>query len=198
MDTIELVNRCRQGDLDAFNMLYNNYSKKSLRITYLIVGNKNIAEDIVQEAFYECYRSIKKLRNPELFDAWFNKLLMRICWRMSTKERSSVCDSLDETYNEKIDSHTAVIDPFENFHINVAVRKAINKLDTPLRTTIILFYYNDMSIKEISKVLNCMQGTVKSRLHNARKYIEKELIKDNIILSSKEMKYMDKECAINE
>lgn len=198
MDTIELVDLCRQGDLDAFNMLYNNYSKKALRITYLIVGNKNIAEDIVQEAFYECYRSIKKLRNPELFDAWFNKLLIRMCWRMSTKERDSVCDSLDETYDENIVSYTSVIDPFENFDINVAVRTAINKLDIPLRTTIILFYYNDMSIKEISKILNCMQGTVKSRLYNARKYIEKELRKDNIKLSSEEMKYMNKECAINE
>ena len=198
MDTIELVNLCRQGDLDAFNMLYNNYSKKALRIIYLIVGNKNIAEDIVQEAFYECYRSIKKLRNPKMFDAWFNKLLIRICWRMSTKERGSVCDSLDETYDENIASHTAVMDPFENFHINIDVRKAIAKLDTPLRTTIILFYYNDMSIKEISKALNCMQGTVKSRLHNARKYIEKELIKDNIILSSKEMKYMNKDGVVNE
>jgi RNA polymerase sigma-70 factor (ECF subfamily) len=198
MDTIELVNLCRQGDLDAFNNLYNNYSKKALRITYLIVGNKNIAEDIVQEAFYECYRNIKKLRNPAMFDAWFNKLLIRICWRMSAKERNLVCESLDETYGENISSNTTVTDPFENFAINEAVRKAINKLNIPLRTTVILFYYNDMSIKEISKVLNCMQGTVKSRLHNARKYIENELRKDNIILSTKEIKYMNKECAINE
>ena len=198
MDTTELVNLCREGDLEACNMLYNNYSKKALRIVYLIVGNKNIAEDIVQEAFYECYRSIKKLRSPEMFDAWFNKLLIRVCWRMSTKERKSVCDSLDETYDENIASLTSTIDPLENFDINVAVRTAINKLDTPLKTTVILYYYNDMSIKEISKVLNCLQGTVKSRLHNARKYIEKELRKDNIILSPEEMKYKNKECVVNE
>lgn len=202
METIELINLCRQGDLDAFNALYNKYSKKALQTTYFIVGNKNIAEDIVQEAFYECFRSIKKLRKPELFEQWFNKLLIRICWRMSTKERHSTYESLDEAYDEAYDeaitNHTAVIDPFEDSDINVAVVKAINKLNTPLRTTVILFYYNDMSIKEISKVLNCLQGTVKSRLHNGRKYIETELRKDNIIFLPKEMKYKNKECVINE
>jgi RNA polymerase sigma factor, sigma-70 family len=197
MDNIELIKLCRQGDMYAFNLLYNKYSSKALRTAYLIVGNKNIAEDIMQEAFYECYRGINKLRNPEIFEAWFNKLLIRVCWRMAAKESRSVCDSLDETYDENAADYTAADDPFESCDMNAAVKKAINKLDTPLRTTVILFYYNDMSIKEIAKVLNCMQGTVKSRLHNARRYIEKALIQDGIVLSSESIENMNKECMIN-
>lgn len=197
MDNLELINLCRQGDMDAFNKLYNCYSEKALRTAYLIVGNKNIAEDIVQEAFYECYRGIKKLRNPETFEAWFNKLLIRVCWRMAAKERRSVCDSLNETYGENADNCIAATDPFENYDINAAVKKAINKLDTPLRTTVILFYYNDMSIKDIARVLSCMQGTVKSRLHNARKYIERDLRNANLILPSEKIESINKECMVN-
>lgn len=196
MDNIKLIELCRQGDIDAFNLLYKEYSPKALRTAYLIVGNKNIAEDIVQEAFYECYRSIKKLRKPEIFQAWFNKLLVRICWRMAAKERRLVCDSLDESHDEN-SAYRSAADPFDNSEINAAVREAINKLDTQLRTTVILFYFNDMSIKEIAKVLNCMQGTVKSRLHNARKYIEKDLRKDNILFPSEKIENINKECMIN-
>lgn len=197
MDNIKLIELCRQGDMNAFNSLYNEYSPKALKTAYLIVGNKNIAEDIVQEAFYECYRSIRKLRKPEIFQAWFNKLLIRICWRMAAKERKTVCGSLDEGYDENVSTYMSVVDPFENSELNEVVRKAINKLDTPLRTTVILFYFNDMSIKEIAKVLNCMQGTVKSRLHNARKYIEKDLRKDNFLFPSEKIENANKECMIN-
>jgi RNA polymerase sigma-70 factor (ECF subfamily) len=193
MDTIELVNLCRQDNIQAFNSLYNKYSEKALRTVYLIVRNKNIAEDIVQEAFYQCYRDIKKLRKPEMFEAWFKKLLIRICWRLATKERNSICESLDEN----IAKNTAVTDPFESYEMNAAVRNAINKLDIPMRTTVILFYYNDMSIKDIAEALNCWQGTVKSRLHNARKYIEKELVRENLILPSANKEDINKECMIN-
>lgn len=55
------------------------------------------------------------------------------------------------------------------------VQQAVKRLSLPLKTVIILFYYDNMSIQEISMVLDCSQGTVKSRLHNARKLLEKEL-----------------------
>jgi RNA polymerase sigma-70 factor (ECF subfamily) len=68
----------------------------------------------------------------------------------------------------------------EGKFINKAIQEAVNKLSDPLRTVIVLFYYNDMHIKDIAKVLECFEGTVKSRLHCARKVLRKELIKSGI------------------
>jgi RNA polymerase sigma factor (sigma-70 family) len=63
----------------------------------------------------------------------------------------------------------------ENLEACKMVRQAVKRLSLPLKTVIILYYFDDMSIQEISTVLNCFQGTVKSRLHNARKHLAKDL-----------------------
>lgn len=63
----EIIKRCQQGEEAAFDALYKACATKALRTAYLLVGNRNIAEDIIQEAFLECYRDIKKLRNPQFF-----------------------------------------------------------------------------------------------------------------------------------
>ncbi len=71
----------------------------------------------------------------------------------------------------------------EAAQLREAVHKALDKLSLPHKTVVILYYYNGLTTKEIAKVMNCMQGTVKSRLHNARKAIEKGLKQENLSLN---------------
>ncbi|NMM61305.1 RNA polymerase sigma factor [Clostridium sp. P21] len=175
MDEFNIIQRCKEGDMDAFNNLYKRYSSKALKTVYLICGRNNIAEDIVQEAFIKCYKEIKNLKNPETFQAWFYRLLTRITWRYCSKEKNHLhIESINDNKDIIADS-LAVSDIAEKSEIRELVNIAVNKLSIPLKTTVILYYYNELSIKEISKVLGCFQGTVKSRLHNARKLLEKEL-----------------------
>ncbi|AGL00551.1 RNA polymerase sigma factor, sigma-70 family [Desulfoscipio gibsoniae DSM 7213] len=170
-----LIKRCQQGEGEAFDELYQTYATKALRTAYLLVGNKNIAEDIMQEAFFECYRDIKKLRTPELFQVWFNRLLVRISWRMASRERKVIYESLNANDMERLPDRQDVLEVVEANQESQVIRQAINKLSIPLRTTMILYYYNDMSVKEISQIMNCFQGTVKSRLLNGRKKLAREL-----------------------
>lgn len=59
MNNIDIIQRCKEGDLDAFNILFEEYSVKAVRTVYLITGQKDIAEDIAQEAFIKCFNQIK-------------------------------------------------------------------------------------------------------------------------------------------
>lgn len=197
MDEINLIQRCKEGDMDAFSNLYERYSKQALRTVYLISGRNDIAEDVVQEAFIKCYKEIKSLKNPETFQAWFYRLLTRIVWRYCSKEKNhlfmeDINDGRDSIADSLILSDIAEKDELKEF-----INQAINKLRMPLKTTIILYYYNELSIKEISKVLGCFQGTVKSRLHNARKLLKKELGSEKFEAYSFSDKSIKKECNEN-
>lgn len=176
MDDINLIQRCKEGDLEAFNNLFKKYSIQAIRTVYLITGRKDTAEDIVQEAFIKCYREIKKLKNPNVFKSWFYRLLTRICWRYCSKEKNNMFTEIDYNCGSIMSSSNALSDITEKDEMKELLNKAIDKLSIPLKTTIILYYYNELSIKEIAKVLGCFEGTVKSRLHNARKLLKKQLL----------------------
>jgi RNA polymerase sigma-70 factor (ECF subfamily) len=193
MDEIELIKRCQQGSKDDFNTLLQIHLSKAVRYAYLITGQKDISEDIVQEAFIECYRDIRNLKNPDKFKAWFYRILVRNSWRYKEREKAKVSTcQLNENLDNQVDSCSkdSLNNILEFRETSKMLRDALDKLSMPLRTTVVLHYYNGLSIKEIAQILNCFQGTVKSRLHNARKLLGKELIKNGF-------EYEGRECKIN-
>ena len=195
MDT-DLIIRCQQGEEAAFDALYSVVYKKTLRTVFLLAGYTDKVEDIIQDTFYECFRDIGKLRNPELFQAWFNRILVRKCHRSAWENLPE--QSLDSYEEIQLRNETSVSDIAERNQNYLIVREAINKLKSPLRTTVILFYYNDMSIKEIAGIMNCFQGTVKSRLHYAKKVLEKELKRDFAEERSEEVLFKPEEGSVYE
>lgn len=176
MDQRQLVNHCRSGDLDSFEELYRLYRQKALGTAYLIAGRKNLAEDIVQEAFILCYSQIRRLKNPDAFSTWFYRLLVRVAWRMSAKQKSTLSyEDGDAGQGELPPDPSADGGNPDFFDDRILVREAVKKLSPQLKTVVIMYYFNELSIKEIARVLDCFEGTVKSRLHKARKMLEKEL-----------------------
>ena len=197
MEQTELIKKCQLDDFESFNELYGLYSRKAFKTAYFISGNKELAEDIVQEAFTRCFMEIKKLKNPELFNRWFYSLLVRVGWRVSAKQKNVLSKELHSEEIELIKSSENTEDLIEKKEIHKKVNEALQTLNFTLRTTVILHYYNDLSIKDISKIMDCFQGTVKSRLHTARKLIGKKLEKYiNEDFSGADS--FKKECLVNE
>lgn len=166
MEFENLIKQCRQGDIEAMGELYRTYSKNALGTAYLMAGHKGIAEDIVQEAFIQCFRNLDKIKTPEAFDVWFYKILTRTGWHMIKTHNAIIPVDNPDIEACSLDSLTEVNNDF--CLTNIEIADALDKLSLPLRTVIVLHYFNDMSIREISRVLDCFQGTVKSRLHKAR------------------------------
>lgn len=175
LDLINTINRCQLGDLEAFNELYDSYHDKALKTAYLISNHKGIAEDIVQEAFIQCFYGMKKLRDIEKFNSWFYRILVRVSWRMLSKfkygypleemDDSAVSDNNQSSVEEMIENN-------ETYH---KIQESLETLSKPMKTAVILYYYNDMTVGEIANVLGCFEGTVKSRLYHARKCIKTDL-----------------------
>ncbi len=172
----DTIRRCKLGDKVAFQELLQTVEKKALATAYFLSGKRGIAEDILQETYMKCFMEIDKLKDPEAFKVWFFRILVRTGWKMSKKQSMLVpTDITSENealfYNEKQNEEN-IIDTYEIKHI---VKSAINNLSENLKTVVILYYFNDMSIEEISKVTGCFKATIKSRLFYARGALKKQL-----------------------
>lgn len=173
MKNTELIERCQRGEKDSLTELYRIYSKNALGTAYLIAGNKGIADDIVQETFIQCFLSIKKLIYPETFEVWFYRILLRTGWRMAKKHNEVI--PTEDGDIERITNALGSDSEIHGSENKIIISHAPGKLSLPLKSVVVLHYYNDMTIEEITEVLGCFPGTVKSRLHNAKKKLYREL-----------------------
>lgn len=166
MEDTELVRKMISGDMDAFDELMEKYRSPALRAAYLISGNLSDSEDIVQETFVACYLNRKRLKNPEAFKSWFYRMLSRIAWRICKKAGR-------ETPTEEIVPQDAaapgeLLGSLVRKEEETLIWETVKTLPVKQRTVIVLYYYNQMSIKEIAAACGCLEGTVKSRLFHGK------------------------------
>lgn len=178
MNEQEIIERIRNGDMTAFDELYSSYKTKVLQMAYLMTGDESIAMDIAQEAFVECYLSLKHLREPAYFRTWFYKIVRRTASRYIKKERRIIPT---EGIEELVDANKIEMDPYKERDLSELMISQINKMSYRKRATLILYYYNELSIKEIAKVMGCFEGTVKSRLNSGRRELKKSLMHEHYI-----------------
>lgn len=171
----ELVVNVQKGDMNAFEELFELYKHKALRTVYSMTRDKDSSEDIIQEAFVVCYTSIKRLKNPEYFKTWFYRILTRTTWRYMKKERKLI--PVEEVFRKSDASNeNSPLDKIEERESSVMIYQEIQKLNPKLQTTIILYYYNEFSVKEIAEIMGCFEGTVKSRLYTGRLRLKESLM----------------------
>ena len=182
MQEIDLIKKVQKGDINAFEELFGLYKNKALRTVYLMTRDKSISEDIVQEAFVQCHNSIKGLKNPEFFKTWFYRILTRTTWRYMDKQKKLV--PVDHIFEKLESKHEKTsLEKLEEKETAKLIYEEILKLQPKLRTTIILYYYNELSTKEIAEVMACLQGTVKSRLYTGRCILKTNLTRhENLII----------------
>lgn len=171
MDEENIIKALKDGDMSAVDKLYTIYSEKALRTAYLITSDRFLAEDILQDTFIQCIKSVKSLKNNAAFKPWFYKVLIRTAYKAIKHKKHFI--PAEDIY-EKAD--TAVYDRYPSD--NIQIYNCIKTLKPALRSTVILFYYNGLSIKEISKIMQCPGGTVKSRLNTARNILKETLKED--------------------
>lgn len=187
-NTKQLIKKMQLGDEQALNKLYEKYSGKLYRTVYLITRNKEDSEDILQETFIKCYLHCNEIKTPEYFESWLMKIMLRISWRMVKQRKKLVssdellenneyvgfAESLFEDKTAKMPLDQIVIKERHSTVIN-----SINSLDFKFKTVIVLYYYQQLSVGEIAKIIGKPEGTIKSRLHTGRVKLKKMLTKKN-------------------
>ena len=169
-----LVRQMKEGDKASFDLLYEKYKKMALHTAYLITGNLSDSEDVVQETFVKVYLHCRELKNDSGFKSWMMQILVHVAYRMG-KKKNRECP--DEQVAEKADTHPepSSLEQVLKREQATELAKAVRELPIRQRTVVILFYYQDYSVSEIAKICGCLEGTVKSRLHTARRNLKQIL-----------------------
>lgn len=180
-----LIARMIDGDEAAFDEIYRSYSGKLYRMAYFITGNRSDSEDILQETFVKCFLHRKDLKEPERFESWLYQILVRTAWRSEKKRKGKKELSFDGILDNEEDTGMAERiqkddkgEPLQQIlkaEDSSELWAAVNGLGMKHRTVILLYYYNDLSTKEIAVMTGSLEGTVKSRLHKARMLLRERL-----------------------
>ncbi len=154
MDSIGLA---KKGDKEAFCSLIEANRNTIYRVAAAILS-ENDCDDAVQEAVIKAYKNIARLKDNTLFKTWLVRIVINESNRIYKKRKKYV--SLNEEVLRDI--------PTDGFQNASDVRHEVMRLEKDLRIVVLLFYYEDMSVKEIAASLGIPEGTVKSRLSRAR------------------------------
>ena len=166
----DLIKKAKSGDKLAFTELMLQMQYELYKIAKIRLKNDDDVFDVIQDTMLSAYKSLKKLKHNEYFKTWIIKILINECNKIHRQNKKIIYlenyNQTDLVYNDKYD--------------DFGVRQAIKKLDEDLKTMVILYYFEDFNIKEISEIQKLPEGTVKSRLSRARKKLESIFLDENI------------------
>lgn len=160
---IELVELAKNGDKNAFSSLVEEMKYKLYKTGMSILKNDDDTCDAIQETLLKAYGSIETLNNTEFFSTWITRILINKCYDILRKNSKVV--HIDEQLNIKEESY------YDVYSNESTLEYVLNKIDKDLKMVTVLYYYDDLPVNEISKILNIPEGTVKSRLSRARSKI---------------------------
>lgn len=170
---IFLVSVAIKGGKDEFISLIDMYESYLYKMAFLYVKNEHEALDIYQETIYSAYISISKLKNPRFFKTWITRILINNAKRklkhIGKRELLLEGEMIEGVYE---DNDSVAIEE------KIDLYNAIDSLEERYKTPIVLKYFQDMSIREISEVLSCPENTVKSYIRRAKALLLKSLKED--------------------
>ena len=178
MDTIMIQDTTRMQE--KLQEKIDSYSDMLFKIAYARMGNRADAEDIVQETFYQYFKASKEFEEEEYEKAWLIRVTLNGCrkvWRSSFYRRRSDVPDPEQIFAQD-DQETGEQDPEEAFLDKEkarAVLEAVWKLPVTYRDVIHLFYYEELSVKEIAVILQRKVSTVTSQLTRGREILKKNL-----------------------
>ncbi len=187
---IDLVEKSQQGNIEAFEKLISAYQKKVFNIALRMTGNQDDASDISQEVFIKIFKSIGSFKKQSAFSTWVYKITINTCrdeLRKQKNKRNTI--SIDEGIcleDNKVERQIESNDPTpelmaEKHEIEKLLKEAIFQLSEDYKEVIILRDIQGFSYSDIAKMIDCPEGTVKSRINRARSML-KDILKGKMEL----------------
>lgn len=155
-----LITQSKKGDDYAFEKLIDIYEKYLYKMAFLYVKNTQDALDIYQETVLKAYINISKLKNHKSFKTWITKILIN-----NVYSRSKYFTKFENSYEEDFIGDFSYI----NIEEKIDLYDAIDILEEKYRTAIILQYFYDLTVQQISEITNTNQNTVKTNIRRAKK-----------------------------
>jgi RNA polymerase sigma-70 factor, ECF subfamily len=171
-----------KGDQDAFADIVEIYSNSIFQLGYRMLGNRQEAEDIAQEAFIRAYVNIKSFNQDLKFSTWLFRIATNLCIDRIRKKKpdyfldAEVPGTDGLTMYSQLASNTPLPEKeLESLELQESVQQEILKLPEKYRSVIVLKYIEELSLNEISEILDLPLGTVKTRIHRGREALRQQL-----------------------
>lgn len=172
----------RKGDQRAFAELVELYKDKIYHLAYRMLNNRHEAEDVVQDTFLRVYKNLERYDENQKFSTWIYRIGTNLCIDRLRKRKPTY--SLDAEMNDQegIDGYAMIPSedrtPETEYMLSETqqmIRQAIDTLPAKYKTVMILRYLQDLSLQEISDVLDMPVTTIKTRVHRGREFLRKKL-----------------------
>lgn len=178
-----LIERVKQGDVRAFEMLVVKYQRRIERLIGRMVRDVDLVPDIAQETFIRAYRAIPQFRGESAFYTWLYRIAVNTAknYLMSQGRRAPTSTGYDAEEAEGFEDASALRDIatpdalLMSKQIGQIVNATIDKLPEELKTAITLREIDGLSYEEIAQIMDCPIGTVRSRIFRAREAVAEQL-----------------------
>ena len=177
---LNLVKRAKKGDYQAFDLLVIKYQTRLISTAFKFVKDMQIAEDIVQESLIKSYKSLHSFREDSSFYTWVYRITVNTAknFLVSKKRRGELLqaeigkEGAIEIEQFSLDSPEALLMRSQLKHL---IENCLNQLSEETKTAITLREFDGLSYEEISKIVNCPVGTIRSRIFRGREILDKEI-----------------------
>ena len=186
-DDRQLVERFKAGDEGAFDALVDRHSARAFQIAYGVLGSREDAEEVAQDAFIRMHRALPQFRGDSEFTTWMYRIVTNLAsnkYRWNRSRKAALHDSIDaplegdDGESRRIDLPDTRNTPEEEAvyeELDSALQSELGKLPEAQRQVLVMRNVQDMSYEDIAAALKCKIGTVKSRLARAREELCRRL-----------------------
>ncbi len=160
----ELVNRCQKGDEGAFRILVEKYQNMLLGTAYLILKNRQSADEAVQETIIKMWKNLTSLHDSSSLKPWLMRIVINEANRQFRKKNVPTIPLEEAPEQANADNIDELLIQEENHQL---LREALSALSPEQREAIILRYFTELTVPEIAAATSTPEGTVRSRLSRA-------------------------------
>lgn len=165
---LSIVKQAIAGQKEAFEQLLVLEEEKLYYTALSYVGQKEDALDAIQEAACKAYLTVHQLKNPAFFSTWLFRILIHECYRLLKKGKKTIPYEERELLERLHDQEQVIGNPID-------LAEAIQQLNHSQQMALLLFYYHDLPIKEISDMMKKPENTIKTYLHRGKKQLKRQL-----------------------
>lgn len=168
---LEAVKRAKQGDVEEIGKILSENVGAMYRVAFGILKNEDEIYDAISNTTVIVFEKIETLKKEEFFKTWLIRILINECYKIYNQNKKIV-------YLENCTPETLENMQYSDTYSDVDMKEVIKNLSKDLKEVVVLYYFENFSVKEIEEILEIPMGTVKSRLSRAREDLKKVLIKD--------------------
>lgn len=181
MSDAELVRQSLAGRTEAFADLARRWSARVTALCHAKVGRADVADDLAQETLLRGFRALKTLGDPDRVGPWLCGIALRTCldWLKARERRTVLFSALDGQHSveESLPTRTEAEPDLDRADECRRLMDAVEELPEAYRTVVMLYYYDDLTYRELAAILGVSPATVNARLTKARQLLREKLNK---------------------